>query len=164
MNKYSIMICGQALNLVSDESEDYVRDIARTINGTVREFNSRHGTKGISEETRLIYAAIQLSDELFKARAESARLAEERRFIQAEAETAAAEAAAAVEKESKAAAKKVSEAASEAARKIAALEEAVKALEAERDALQAEHDAFRAEENRRKSNTRQRYKPSKPQP
>ena len=77
MNRYSVTICGQTLSLVSDENEEYINEIARAINNIIFELNSRRNTQNIGTETRLAYAAIQLADDLFKERMESAKLAEQ---------------------------------------------------------------------------------------
>ena len=76
MNKHYVTIAGQGFSLVSDEEEDYIREIARTINEIIQKFNSKRATQSVATEARLIYASIQLADELFKERRESAQLAE----------------------------------------------------------------------------------------
>ena len=126
MNRHYVTVCGQSLMLVSDEDEAYVREVTRTINGIIAEFNSKRPMQGIATETRLIYAAIQLADELFKERRRAGVLEERLRTMLAEPRVAP-------------------EALAAAERKAAVLTDALKATIAERDAIRAERDAVQAE-------------------
>jgi len=126
MNRHYVTVCGQSLMLVSDEDEAYVREITRTINGIIAEFNSKRPMQGITTETRLIYAAIQLADEMFKERQKVAVL-EERLRTMLEGPNIAPETLDAAE------------------RKNAVLTDALKNAIAERDALRAERDMAKAE-------------------
>jgi len=122
MNRHYVTVCGQSLMLVSDEDEGYIREITRTINGIIAEFNSKRATQGISAETRLIYAAIQLADELFKERQKAAILEERVRTLTSEPHVSP-------------------EALTASERKAAVLTDALKTTIAERDAIRAERDA-----------------------
>jgi len=123
MNKHIVTICGHSLCLLSDESEAYIREIVRTIDGIITQFNSRRPTQTIDAETRLIYAAIQLADELFKERMENERLTESLRALRAQPAVSPQEL-------------------EDAERKIALLCRTLEHATEERDAAKAELEAF----------------------
>ena len=76
MNRHVVTVCGQSLCLISDEDESYIREITRTIDGIIAAFNSKRHTQGVADETRFLFAAIQLADSLFKERIEAAKTEE----------------------------------------------------------------------------------------
>lgn len=62
-NKIEVKIYGKMITLVSDESKDYILDIAKYLNEKIDKMNNIHNAM-----TKTILLSINVADELFKAR------------------------------------------------------------------------------------------------
>jgi len=87
LKKHYVTVCGISLYLVSDEEEDYIREVGRAIDGIIASFNRTRPTQEIANETRLLYAAFQLADDLFKERVEASALSNALREARASFQT-----------------------------------------------------------------------------
>jgi cell division protein ZapA len=74
MKGINVEIMGQNLTVASDAGDQWVRDLARTVDGKIK--NIRAGTQAVSSVHLAILAALNFADELERLRQEHTALVE----------------------------------------------------------------------------------------
>ncbi len=74
MKGVSVEIMGQNLTIASDAGDDWVKDLARVVDGKIKDI--RAGTQAVSSVHLAILAALNFADELERLRQEHQALVE----------------------------------------------------------------------------------------
>ncbi len=74
MKGVNVEIMGQNLTIASDAGDEWVKDLARTVDGKIR--NIRAGTQAVSSIHLAILAALNFADELERLRQEHEAMVE----------------------------------------------------------------------------------------
>lgn len=82
--KVQVVIDGKMLTMVGNESEEYMRSISTYIDGKIAALRESPAAKGLSAGLFFVLMAVNITDEYFKEKGETAALMEKNRILREE--------------------------------------------------------------------------------